>query len=59
VVGEQEKIQQSTLLQDRDYPVLNNYRNVLGGLYARLWGLDVAQLGRVFPQVKKVDLRLV
>jgi len=59
IVGEQEKRQQSTLLQNRDYPVLNNYRNVLGGLYARLWGLDVAQLGRVFPQVKKVDLRLV
>ena len=59
VVGEQTKVQQSILLQDRDYPVLNNYRAMLGGLYARLWGLSVSQIGRVFPQVKMVDLRLV
>jgi len=59
IVGEQEKIQQSTLLQNRDYPVLNNYRNLLGGLYSRLWNLDAAQIGRVFPQAKAIDLRLV
>lgn len=59
VVGEQEEIRPSTLLQNRDYPVLNNYRSMLGGLYARLWGLDDTRIGRVFQQVKTVDLRLV
>ncbi len=28
------------LFQDRDYPVLNEYRAVLGGLFASLWGLS-------------------
>lgn len=59
IAGEQAKVQQSSLLQNRDYPVLNNYRAMLGGLYARLWGLNTGQIERVFPQVKTVDLRLV
>jgi uncharacterized protein (DUF1501 family) len=59
IAGEQIKVQQSTLLQNRDYPVLNNYRNVLGGLFARLWGLNASQLNTVFPQARPQDLRLV
>ena len=59
IVGEQVKVQQYTLLQNRDYPVLNDYRALLGGLYARMWGLNTAQLERVFPQAKSADLRLV
>jgi uncharacterized protein (DUF1501 family) len=59
VVGEQARVQQSMLLQDRDYPVLNNYRAMLGGIFARLWSLNTSQISRVFPQVKTVDLRLV
>ena len=59
VLGEQAKVQQSTLLQNRDFPVLNNYRAMLGGLYARVWGLDARQIDRVFPRVKTTDLRLV
>jgi uncharacterized protein (DUF1501 family) len=59
IAGEQVKVQQYTLLQNRDYPVLNDYRALLGGLYARMWGLNTAQLERVFPQAKSADLRLV
>ncbi|HEX6832514.1 MAG TPA: DUF1501 domain-containing protein [Rudaea sp.] len=58
VKGEQVKVQASTLLQDRDYPVLNNYRDLLAGLYVRLWSLSPAQVARVFPAAKPVDLRL-
>jgi len=58
IVGEQTRIDRAALLQDRDLPVLNGYRDVLGGLFARLWGLDAAQLQRVFPQAKPRDLRL-
>ena len=33
IVGEQRPVSRGTLFQDRDYPVLNDYRAVLGGLY--------------------------
>jgi uncharacterized protein (DUF1501 family) len=59
VAGEQVKVAQSTLLQNRDFPVLNDYRGLLGGVFARLWGLSAAQLAGVFPQSKPEDLRLV
>ena len=59
IAGEQVKVQQSTLLQNRDYPVLNNYRSLLAGMYVRMWGLSPAQLAKVFPDTKTVDLRLV
>ncbi|HSN01427.1 MAG TPA: DUF1501 domain-containing protein, partial [Rudaea sp.] len=59
VAGEQVKVDQSSLLQNRDFPVLNDYRGLLGGIFARLWGLNAAQLEHVFPQTKAEDLRLV
>jgi len=59
VVGEQVTVSQATLLQNRDYPVLNDYRAVLGGLFARLYGLSPSQLQRIFPNVAPVDLGLV
>ena len=59
IAGEQIKVQQSTLLQNRDYPVLNNYRSLLAGMYVRLWGLSPAQIGKIFPASNPVDLRLV
>ena len=33
----------ATLFQNRDYPVLNDYRAVLGGLFRTLWGLSPDQ----------------
>jgi uncharacterized protein (DUF1501 family) len=59
VVGEQLKVENSTLLQNRDFPVLNNYRSVLGGLFTRLWDLDRARLERIFPQTAPSNLHLV
>ena len=59
IVGEQVAVTQANLLQNRDYPVLNNYRDVLGGLMARLWGLRRDQLQAVFPQATPGDLGLV
>ena len=58
VVGEQVRVSQGTLFQDRDYPVLNEYRELLAGLFARTYGLDGAQLARVFPSVSPKDLAL-
>jgi len=59
IAGEQLAIERKTLFQDRDYPVLNDYRALLGGLFRPMWGLSAAELERVFPQVRPLDLKLV
>lgn len=59
IAGEQLAVNQQNLLQNRDYPVLNNYRDTLGGLMARIWGLRGSQLQTVFPQARPRDLQLV
>lgn len=58
VAGEQMRIERPALFQDRDYPVLNEYRAVFGGLFARIYGLNEAQLARVFADAKPRDLGL-
>ena len=57
--GEQQRVEHATLFQDRDYPVLNEYRALLGGLFTRLYGLGQSQVARVFPQAQPRDLGLV
>jgi uncharacterized protein (DUF1501 family) len=59
IAGEQTKVDRASLFQDRDYPVLNEYRAILGGLFATLWGLSPEQVQRVFPASTPVDLKLV
>ncbi len=59
IVGEQQDVTPATLFQNRDFPVLNEYRAVLGGLFARQYGLNATQLERVFAGVKPRDLGLV
>ncbi len=64
VVGEQVKLEPSTLFQNRDYPVLNEYRSVLGGLFGGIFGLNNNQLNQVFAGVnfagnKSADLGLL
>jgi hypothetical protein len=53
------KVERANLFQDRDYPVLNEYRGVLGGLFVSLWGLSSDQIQRVFPGSTPLDLNLV
>jgi uncharacterized protein (DUF1501 family) len=59
VAGEQVAIAPATLFQNRDYPVLNEYRAVLGGVFVRLYDLSPAQLQQVFPGSTAKDLALV
>ncbi len=59
VAGEQLAVNRGNLLQDRDFPVLNDYRAILGGLFRSLWGLSTAQCASVFPQSPPLDLNLV
>jgi uncharacterized protein (DUF1501 family) len=59
IAGEQQLVNRSTLFQDRDFPVLNDYRAVLGGLFRPLWGLSADQSARIFQKMPPVDLKLV
>jgi uncharacterized protein (DUF1501 family) len=59
IVGEQQQLVQNTLFQNRDYPVLNDYRSVLGGLFRTLWGLSPERSSRIFAQSSLVDQKLV
>ena len=49
----------AALNQGRDWPVLNEYRGVFGGLFQRMYGLDAEALQRVFPGGSPRDLQLV
>jgi uncharacterized protein (DUF1501 family) len=59
IAGVQTAVDESHLYQNRDFPVLNDYRSVLASLFARVYGLDAARLERVFPGAKLQDLALV
>ncbi|MBV8503449.1 MAG: DUF1501 domain-containing protein [Paucibacter sp.] len=59
IAGEQITLAPGTLFQNRDWPVLNDYRALLGGLFARQWGLSTAQLDAVFPGARARDLGLL
>jgi len=59
IAGQQVAVNAQNLLQNRDYPVLNNYRDVLGGMLRRMYALSDADLARVFPGAKPRDLQLV
>ena len=47
------------LNQNRDFPVLTEYRAMLGGIFKRIYGLDASRLERVFPKTVPVDLQLI
>jgi uncharacterized protein (DUF1501 family) len=59
VAGEQVRVEQATLFQNRDYPVLNEYRTIFAGLFSRMYGLNAAQLDRIFSGIKATDMGLV
>ena len=59
VVGQQIKIEPATLFQNRDYPVLNEYRAILGGLFMEMYGMNAAQVEAVFAGVQPQSLGLI
>lgn len=58
VRGEQLRLEQPALFQNRDYPVLNEYRAMFGGLLARMYGLNAGQVEHIFG-TRGRDLGLV
>lgn len=59
VVGELQAVSAATLNQNRDLPVLNEYRAWIGGLLMRQFALAPEQLERVFPGAPPRDLGLL
>ncbi|HMF95234.1 MAG TPA: DUF1501 domain-containing protein [Vicinamibacterales bacterium] len=59
IVGEQTVLSALTLNQNRDLPVLTEYRALLGGLFQRMYSLDSGRLARIFPSARPVDLGLL
>jgi uncharacterized protein (DUF1501 family) len=59
LAGDQMQVSQATLFQNRDYPVLTDYRAFFAGLIQQVYGLQPASLERIFASVKPKDLSLV
>lgn len=59
IAGRQMQITPASLFQNRDYPVLNEYRSLFAGLFRDMYGLNVSQVGRIFPEVKPASMGLI
>ena len=59
IAGAQQPLERANLFQDRDYPVLNDYRAILGDLFRSMWGLTSGQCTQIFPQTTPTRLDLV
>ncbi len=55
IAGRQEAVSEANLFQSRDYQVLNDYRSVLGYLFARMYGLGGTAIARVLPGARVDD----
>jgi uncharacterized protein (DUF1501 family) len=59
IAGKQVTVTETNLFQDRDWPVLTDYRSLIGGVLRKSYGLSQIQLNMVFPGAQPVDLALV
>jgi uncharacterized protein (DUF1501 family) len=59
VAGPQVAVTRANLFQDRDWPVLTDYRALIGGLLRKSHGLNPSQLGDIFPSAQPADLQLI
>ena len=57
--GEQKPVTEQTLIQNRDWPVLTEYRSLLGGVFKRMYLLDNTRLGQIFPGAVPADIGLL
>jgi uncharacterized protein (DUF1501 family) len=59
IAGPQARIDKASLFQDRDLPVVTDYRALIGGILRKSHGLSQTQLSRIFPQAQPAELGLV
>ena len=58
IAGDQVRVDEAHLFQDRDYPVLNEYRAVIGGLLSPIYDLEPERLQSVFADTRPKDIKL-
>jgi uncharacterized protein (DUF1501 family) len=59
IAGRQVAVSEANLFQNRDWPVLNDYRSLIGGVLQKSYGLNQAQLTQIFPSAQPQDLSLI
>jgi uncharacterized protein (DUF1501 family) len=59
MAGQQVAVTEANLFQNRDWPVLNDYRALIGGVLQKSYGLNQAQLAQIFPSTQPQDLSLI
>jgi uncharacterized protein (DUF1501 family) len=59
IAGDQVAVSQNSLFQNRDYPVLNEYRAIFAGLFKKMYGLDGTRIAAVFPSTTPKPLSLI
>jgi uncharacterized protein (DUF1501 family) len=59
MVGPQVRVAAETLNQQRDLPVLTDYRGLIGGIVQRQFGLGSDRLATVFPDTRPLALDLL
>jgi uncharacterized protein (DUF1501 family) len=59
MAGPQVAVTRANLFQDRDWPVLTDYRSLIGGILKKSYGLSQTQLTQIFPQATAADLSLI
>jgi uncharacterized protein (DUF1501 family) len=59
VAGAQVAVTRANLFEDRDWPVLTDYRALIGGVLRKSHGLSSARIADIFPSAEPADLQLV
>ena len=59
IAGDQVAVTAASLNQNRDLPVLTEYRAMLSGVFKRMYGLDASRLDRIFPSTQPAELGLI
>ena len=59
IAGRQVPVNEANLFQNRDWPVLNDYRSLIGGVLQKSYGLSQEQLTEIFPSAQPQDLSLI
>jgi uncharacterized protein (DUF1501 family) len=59
ILGDQVKVEQPKLFQNRDYPIMTDYRSLFAGLFQRMYGLEKPSIEKIFASVHPTDLGIV
>jgi uncharacterized protein (DUF1501 family) len=59
ISGEMIDINPNTLFQNRDLPIINDYRAVISNILARMYGLNKEQLNTIFPGVNQQNFDVI